>query len=70
MMEPAAGLHVTREYNRLWDGHSKAKVGREGGDILYNNRREGESSIQNVLRGTAIKATFNLRAQLTFNKNS
>ena len=69
-MEPAAGLHVTGEYNRLWDGHSKAKVGREGGDILYNNSRKGESSIQNVLRGTAIKATFNLRAQLTFNKNS
>ena len=45
-------------------------MGREGGDILYNNRRKGESSIQNVLRGTAIKATFNLRAQLTFNKNS
>lgn len=36
MMEPAAGLHVTREYNRLLDGHSKAKVGREGGDICYN----------------------------------
>ena len=69
-MEPVARLHVAREYNRLWDGHCKAKVGREGGDILYNNRREGESSIQNVLRGTAVKARFNLRAQLTFSKNS
>ena len=36
MMELAAGLHVTREYNRLLDGHSKVKVGREGGDICYN----------------------------------
>ena len=36
-MEPVARLHVAREYNRLWDGHCKAKVGREGGDILYNN---------------------------------
>ena len=70
MMEPVARLHVAREYNRLWDGHCKAKVGREEGDILYNNRREGESSIQNVLRGTPVKATFNSRAQLTFSKNS
>ena len=34
-MEQTSGL--TRECSRLWDGHSKAKVGREG-------RREGGDS--------------------------
>ena len=44
-MEPAAGLHVTREYNRLWDGYSNAKVGREGGDICYNTIIEGKGKV-------------------------
>lgn len=43
--EPAAGLHVTREYNRLWDGHSKAKVGREGGNICYNTIIGGKGKV-------------------------
>ena len=45
MMEPAAGLHVTREYNRLWNGHSKAKVGREGGEVCYNTIIGGKGKV-------------------------
>ena len=45
MMEPVARLHVAREYNRLWDGHCKAKVGREGGDICYNTIIGGKGKV-------------------------
>ena len=41
-MEQTSGL--TRECSRLWDGHSKAKMGREG-------RREGGDSCYNTLTG-------------------
>lgn len=44
-MEPVARLDVAREYNRLWDGHCKAKVGREGGDICYNTMIGGKGKV-------------------------
>ena len=44
-MEPVARLHVARENKRLLDGHSKAKVGREGGDICYNTLIGGKGKV-------------------------
>ena len=58
-MEQTSGL--TRECSSLWDGHSKAKMGREGrregGDSCYNTlRRKGEGSIQKCFEGGCYKA--------------
>ena len=50
-MEQTSGL--TRECSRLWDGHSKAKMGREG-------RREGGDSCYNTLTGGKGKVVYKM----------
>ena len=50
-MEQTSGL--TRECSRLWDGHSKAKMGMVG-------RREGEDSCCNMLIGGKGKVVYKM----------